>query len=382
MERWDSVRLLIINSEFPPVGAGAGNASANIARQLVRLGSEVVVVTAGFEGLAEDETLDGVRILRGPAYRKRVDRSTALEQVVFILGATFRCLALAPSFRPDVVLAFFGLPSGVIAWVLKQIHRIPYVVSLRGGDVPGFRPYDFWLYHRIAVPFLRIVWHGAKAIVANSEGLRELALAFDSSVDISIIPNGVDESRFWNAERTWSNPTILSVGRIVHQKGLDLIVTSLAGLRDLEWDWRIAGDGPDLPYLKAMLTKAGIERRAHFLGWMNTEQLISEYQTASLFVFPSRHEGMPNALLEAMASGLPVIASAIAGNEELVIPGLTGMLVPTEDVDALREALSAFLGDEGKRERMGRAARDRAAEKYGWDAAAGQYKEMLERVAR
>ena len=82
------MRVLIINSEYPPVGAGAGNASGNIARLLVRLGNEVVVVTAGFGRLSRDEIVDGVRVLRGPASRKRVDRSTALEQVIFILGAS------------------------------------------------------------------------------------------------------------------------------------------------------------------------------------------------------------------------------------------------------------------------------------------------------
>jgi len=110
------MRLLIINSEFPPVGAGAGNASAHLARRLVSAGNEVVVVTAGYRGLAKDETVDGIRILRGPAYRKRVDRSTALEQVRFMIGATLRCLTLVGSFRPAAVLAFFGLPSGAVAW--------------------------------------------------------------------------------------------------------------------------------------------------------------------------------------------------------------------------------------------------------------------------
>jgi len=197
--------------------------------------------------------------------------------------------------------------------VLKQIHGIPYIVSLRGGDVPGFRPYDFWLYHRIAVPFLHIIWHGAAAVVANSKGLRDLATAFDSTVEIEIIPNGVDEARFWMPERRWSSPRILSVGRIVHQKGLDLALGALAGLKHLPWDWRIAGDGPDLPHLEARLIHEGLQERVRFLGWRRADELVQEYQTASMFVFPSRHEGMPNALLEAMASGLPVIASRIAG---------------------------------------------------------------------
>jgi glycosyltransferase involved in cell wall biosynthesis len=376
------MRVLIINSEYPPVGAGAGNASANIARLLVRLGNEVTVVTAGSGRLPKDEAVDGVRILRGPASRKRVDRSTALEQVVFILGASYRCLGLMRGFRPHATLAFFGLPSGAVAWFLKWIFAIPYVVSLRGGDVPGFRPYDFWLYHRIAVPFLRVIWHGAEAVIANSRGLRDLAKGFDESLDIPIIPNGVDIELFTSEGRDWNAAGVLSVGRVVHQKGLDLGLMALADLKDLAWEWRIVGDGPQVAYLRETLAREGLEHRVQIIGWAGPAELVAEYRRASLFVFPSRHEGMPNAVLEAMASGLPVIATQIAGNEELVVPGETGILVPPDDPDALREALRGLLVDASERERMGRAARRRVEADFRWETTTAGYLAILERAAR
>lgn len=174
------MKILILNSEYPPVGGGAGNASAHIARLLARMGNEVSVLTSQHASLPADERCDGVRILRGPTKRRYADRSSAPEQVLFIAGAFFRSLGLMREFKPDITLAFFGLPSGAVAWMLKVLARIPYVVSLRGGDVPGFRPYDFWLYHKIAVPWLHLIWHGAAAVVANSRGLYDLARAFDS----------------------------------------------------------------------------------------------------------------------------------------------------------------------------------------------------------
>lgn len=372
------MKILFINSEYPPVGAGAGNASANLARLLVRAGSEVVVVTSGYRNLPREEMLDGVRILRGPATRQHVDRSTALEQVIFMAGAAYRSMILLREFKPDVVLAFFGLPSGAVGLLLKRLYGIPYVVSLRGGDVPGFRPYDFWLYHRIAVPLLRVVWHAASAVVANSTGLRDLARDFDSTVEICIVPNGVDLERFPARERVWSSPRILSVGRVVYQKGLDVAMTALAGLKDLDWEWRIAGDGPELPALKARAREQGLAERVHFLGWQTADELRQAYSEASLFLFPSRHEGMPNAMLEAMASGLPAIATRIAGNEELVLDGETGMLVPTEDAQALRQALVHLLTHNDVRARMGRAARARVEKAYGWEPAAQQYQRILE----
>src|SRR6185436_268952 len=132
-----------------------------------------------------------------------------------------------------------------------------------------------------------------------------------------IIPNGVDLDVYYTKEHVWSTPRILSVGRLVYQKGLDLAIHALSGLQDLNWEWDIIGDGPEMDALKSLVESLGISGRITFLGWQSREELIQCYKQSNLFLFPSRHEGMPNAVLEAMASGLPVIASKIAGNEEL-----------------------------------------------------------------
>ena len=141
-----------------------------------------------------------------------MDRSNALEQISFIFSASFRTFGLIRQFKPDITLAFFGLPSGAVALLLKWFYRIPYVVSLRGGDVPGFRPYDFRMYHKLAAPFLRLIWKNAVSIIANSNGLRNLALAFDSRYEIPVISNGVDTSQFAVSNRDWSAPHILIGG--------------------------------------------------------------------------------------------------------------------------------------------------------------------------
>ena len=374
------MKILLINSEYPPIGGGAGNASENIARLLVKMGNEVLVLTSRFGNLPHEELCGGVRILRGPAFRQFSDRSTAMEQSSFIVGASIRAFSLLHHFKPDVTLAFFGLPSGAVAWLLKIALGIPYIVSLRGGDVPGFRPYDFWLYHKLAMPFLHVIWRNASTVVANSSGLHDLAAAFDPTINIPIVPNGVDAERFSMIRHNWSPPRILSVGRVVYQKGYDLALLALAELKDLDWEWRIAGDGPQLSSLQALIERHDLQRRVHFLGWQTAEQLKKQYAEANLLLFPSRHEGMPNAVLEAMASGLPVVATRIAGNEELVVNGETGVLVPVEDAAALREALIPFIRDAGMREKMGSAARPRVKKLFTWLRVAEDYQLILKKA--
>ena len=374
------MRILILNSEYSPVGGGAGNASANLARLLVEAGREVTVVTSRFGSLPHREKSGNLTVVRIPAFRRKQDRSGALEQLIFMISASISTLSLVREFKPDAAIAFFGIPSGAVAFILKIFRGIPYLVSLRGGDVPGFRPYDFNAYHRIIGPLLRVVWRNAFAIIANSRGLRELALRFDSRYEIQVIPNGVELGLYKSGAHENAAPRLFSAGRIVHQKGLDLGMRALAGLKDLDWEWHIAGDGPQLNFLKLLARELSIDDRVHFLGWMERKELIEQYRWADLFLFPSRHEGMPNAVLEAMASGLPVIASRIAGNEELVVDGETGLLVASEDVNAFRSALRQLLTNAAQREAMGNASRRRVEEKYSWSDVARQYELILERI--
>lgn len=374
------MRLLLINSEYPPIGGGAGNATAHIARRFAAMGHETIVVTSQFEDLPPREQNGNLTVHRIPSLRRKQDRSGALEQILFIFSASFWTARLVSQEKPDATLAFFGAPSGVIAYLLRKRFQVPYVVSLRGGDVPGFRPYDFRLYHQLLAPSLRMIWRNAEAVVANSNGLRDLALAFDSHYEIPIIPNGVDLDLYSATVRDWQLPRILSVGRLVYQKGFDIAMHALAGLKDLDWHWSIAGDGPEMDALRSLARTLGIDERVTFAGWQSRSELIECYRQSNLFLFPSRHEGMPNAVLEAMASGLPVIATRIAGNEELVIPEKTGLLVESENQTALQAALRRLIENPALQQTMGRNSRQRVEEFYSWESTAKQYANLLEKL--
>ncbi len=372
------MRILLINSEYPPIGGGAGSASAYLAATLKALGQDIIVLTTGYDRLPREDIENNVPVRRIRTLRRRQDRSNVFEQTMFLFTGTYNTLSLIKKWRPDVILAFFGMPCGAVAWMTKIFTGIPYLVSLRGGDVPGFRPYDFAFYHRVISPFLRHIWHGAGVVVANSQGLRQLAIVFDNKIEIEVIPNGVDIQQFSLPEnRDWEPPKILFVGRLVFQKGLDILVKALGELRELPWHLRLVGDGPHRSELESLAKGFGISDRIEFKGWVGKEEVTKEYQDANLFVFPSRHEGMSNAVLEAMASGLPVVASSIAGNEELVVQGKTGVLVPPENPEALCEGLRGILTDSAAMVRFGMASRVRVEDHYTWKRVGTQYLDLL-----
>jgi len=375
------MRILLINSEYPPIGGGAGNASAYLAAELVTLDQDVTVLTARFSDLPKDTVENTVRVLRIRSLRRRQDRSGAIEQGVFMLSGIWNTLQLVRKWRPDIILAFFGVPSGAVAWIVKMLTGIPYLVSLRGGDVPGFRPYDFANYHRMIGPFLHHVWHRAGAVIANSQGLGALAHNFDDKVGVQVIPNGVDNRRYQVSDnRDWEFPQMLFVGRLVYQKGLDILIRALGELKNYSWHLKLVGDGPHRPELESLARDMGITEKITFMGWMEKADLIHEYNIANLFVLPSRHEGMPNVILEAMACGLPVIATSIAGNEELVLDGETGILVPSEDPLALSDTLTTLLPDFPLRRKMGMASRERVEESYTWEQVARSYLSILQEI--
>jgi glycosyltransferase involved in cell wall biosynthesis len=374
------MRILLVNSEHPPLGGGAGNASANIARELVGLGEEIAILTTRHDNLPIDTTKNGVRIYRCLSYRKSVHRSTILEQLSFMLGGVTDGLAFVRRWEPDVLVTFFGVPSGPVGLAAKSFMGLPYIVSLRGGDVPGFRPYDFKLVHTLLSPLIHLVWKKANDVVANSEGLRSLAEEFAPRLPIHVIPNGVDIKRFSSQNRDWEPAHLLFTGRVVYQKGLDLLLNALSSLKDKKWHLTIVGDGPYREELQSLAHEMGIDDCVTFAGWVEKDRILHYYQKATLFVFPSRHEGMPNSVLEAMAMGLPVVASDIAGNRELVQDEKTGFLHPSRDIQRLAGALAALIDDQNLRKEMGKRSRKRIEEQFTWKQTAQKYLELLQKV--
>ncbi len=369
-------RILLLNYEHPPLGGGAGNATANMAREMAGMGVAVRVVTAAFKGLPRREVVDGYEIWRLPAVRRHADHCSPLEMLSFTASACLALPAMAREWRPDVCVAFFGIPCGPAAWWLKALRGVPYVVSLRGGDVPGFQPYDLAGYHRLTGPLIRFLWRGAAHVVANSHGLAALARKSAGRTPIRMIPNGVDTARFAPAgDLSGEGPArLVFVGRLVRQKGLDVLLAALARLpQSACFELSVLGDGPLRRELSEQADRLGLGEKVRFAGWIGREDMPGLLRRADAFVFPSRDEGMPNAVLEAMASGLAVAATRIAGNEELVVIGETGFLVPPDDPAALADVLARLIADRTLCARLGAAGRDKVVRDYSWRAVAEAY---------
>ena len=388
MEIWRNeakMKILLINYEFPPLGGGAGNATQNIARELARAGHSVLVLTTWFPGCAEDGTADGYRVIRVRSKRVRVDRSNVIEMFHFAWRAIIDGRDVVKEFAPDMAISFFAIPSGLVAWYFKKKFKIPYIVSLRGGDVPGFLPENLRWHHTFSAPLTTLVWKNATHIVANSEGLRELAdkTASHYGMKVAMIPNGVDRTLFYPdiMKTKDDNSRILFVGRLTEQKGvtyiIDAINTILSERNDLKGNivCDIIGDGPLRAVLEGKVRELGLGDTMIFHGWVSREKLPEYYQNADVFILPSSDEGMPNVVLEAMASELPIITTLVPGSVELVGDDENGMLV--SDRTDLAPVMRDFLDNRAKWQAMGEASLERS-KKFDWAKIAVDYANLMQ----
>jgi glycosyltransferase involved in cell wall biosynthesis len=374
------VRVLLVNYELPPIGGGAGNATAHIARCLAASGDEVYVLTSRFRGLATCEVRDGYRIWRVPARRGRAERSSPAEMLTFVLGGAVPALRLAQRWRPEAACAFFGLPSGALTLSLERRFGIPYLVSLRGGDVPGFLPEDLGGFHRLARPAILSIWRRSRGLIANSAGLADLACQAWPDAPVHVVPNGVDTQGFrppTDRARPATPLRVLCVGRLVRQKGFEFAIEAVSAARAPSL-LRIVGDGPLRASLTAQAARLGAA--VDFAGWVERRDLPSHYQWADVLCLPSYEEGMPNVVLEAMASGLPTIASDVYGMRDLVQPGQTGVVVPPGSSRAIAAALEHLAAEPSLVRVMGEQAR-RLAERYAWSEVAADYRRLLRAAA-
>ena len=254
------MRILFLNYEYPPAGGGGGATSRFLAEALADRRHTIHVLTSGTkEMLGVDRSFSRLTVERIGTGRKRADVCSPFEMLRYVVAAARRLPALRKSFKPDIVHCFFGMPTGGALYLDGLAHSKPYVVSLLGGDVPGFLPSETAMMHRVTMPATRAIWRQAAFVLPNSKGLAELARhTVDRRYDV--VTNGVSPQQFVDAGAISSAGPLrlLFVGRLVRQKGLDVLIEALrkVSLRE-PLTMTIVGDGPERSKLEP--TDGGLE---------------------------------------------------------------------------------------------------------------------------
>jgi colanic acid/amylovoran biosynthesis glycosyltransferase len=289
--------------------------------------------------------------------------------------------------RFDVVHCHFG-PKGVRAARLKEIGLIrdPILVSFHGYDVNVVpRALGEGCYSRL--------FAAADLCTASSEFLIRKVVALGAREDQVVkLPSGVDLTQFPFAGRRLEKGAklrILTVARLVEVKGIEYSIRALAKVADRfpDVEYRVAGSGPLREPLERLARDLGVSERVHFLGPVTQEGIVQLYAGAHIFVLSGvvgddgAEEGQGVVLLEAAASGLPIIASRVGGIPESVLDGRSGFLVPPRDVDALAERISYLAEHPEIRPDMGRAGREHVEKHYDMDTLNDRLVEIYRELA-
>jgi len=367
----------MFNYEFPPIGGGTGIACRQLLREFERQPDlSIDLLTSGLGATPLVERLgERIRVCRLPVGKRDEQFWRAAEIARWTASALRRSRRLVAEGHYDLCHAWAGWPSGIPAHALRG--KLPYLIALRGSDVPGYSRRLALLDATVLRPALRRIWSGASAVISVSDPLRTLAHETSPELPIEVIPNGVD-TEFFHPGGDVDGSTILCVGRLIERKGVADLLHAFSDLARKRPDARlsIAGTGPERERLEAIAKATIGADRVEFLGHLDRDELAAAYRRAALFALPSRSEGMPNAVLEAMASGLPIVATPAAAAG---IVRENGIIVEANRPKAIADALDRYLSDAELRGRHAARSREIATE-MSWSATAESYRALYERT--
>ena len=328
---------------------GAQRVVTSLASSLVRRGVRIQVVTIAAAQANEFRQAEGVARLALGEDRASTTPGSALW------NNARRIRVLRRAIRSSGARVVLSLVGGTNILAVAACANLPVHVVISERNDPSRqslgRPWD-WLRRR--------VYRHASVVTANSAAAIDAMRSYVPDRKLALVDNPVPEPPPGPAVPR--QPIVLAVGRLEHQKAHDVLITAFARVAPAfpEWRLQIVGSGS---LESALRLQAGEHQVANRILWQSpVSDIWRFYRAASVFAFPSRFEGTPNALLEAMSAGLPsIISDSVPGALTLVSDGREGKVVPVDAVEPLADALRALMGDEALRERMGAAARRRVA---------------------
>jgi glycosyltransferase involved in cell wall biosynthesis len=396
------MRLAVISSTYPRYkGDGAGSFIHSLMRTLTRLGHEVTVL-APYDPVADPAWQSEVAVKRVMfiwpdagsvlGHARSLSGDVSLKWHAFPLVALFSLFATLALWRevrrqkPDVIYAQWLVPGGFIGAVVSRLTGVPLAISVHGSDV-------FVAERRkIARPAVRLALNNCRCLIACSGDLARRVIRLGMpAARVSVIPYGVDVERYQpdqgptQALRTAlhlpaGQNILMAMGRLVYKKGFSYLIEAMPGIlaRFPNTVLLIAGEGDLRAELERLAETLGVRQQVLFAGHVAWQDTPAYLALADLFVLPSildqagNVDGLPNVLLEAMASGCAIVASDVAGVPDVIVHGQNGHLVPEKDAGALAEGICTLLGDPSLRHCLGEAARAATLDHLSWPHTAQQ----------
>ena len=374
------LNLLMLNYEFPPIGGGAGNANLYLLKEYAAYSDLKidVLTSAPTPGFFQEKFAENITIYKVGVHKKNLHFWRKAEVIEWLAKARFHYRRLLRENDYDLAHAFFGFPTGWLCY--RTANKLPYIISLRGSDVPG-KHARLKLDYKILGPLFKAIWKKAAVLVACSDGLKNRALRFLPLAAIDVIPNGVELDRFYPVESSKAAESLrlLTVGRLSVTKRVEMLITAVQMLHKAGYKvhFTIVGGGGLEDELKQIILERNLGDIIEITGRIGSEKMPQVYRGNDIFVSASMQEGMSNAMLEAMASGLPIITTKCEGVEELITDN--GIVVEEAKAEAIAEVIKKLADDQKACRQMSIAAR-KHAEQFSWKRVADEYLSRYDKI--
>jgi glycosyltransferase involved in cell wall biosynthesis len=377
------MHICFISRRFFPAISGMSVYAFNLLKQMVARGYAVTMVSQfradlqgiGIYGGGPPPAVPGVRVIgleSSGEQEVNQDRPANFEADIHTMVDT---VVEAHQRTPfDIIHAQYAYPTGLAALEASRRLNIPNMVSIQGGD-------GHWVglccaTHRHAMQ--AVLQHAGALLIGSHSFAREVHENHAVPLDrFTIVPGATDMERFRpRPDRELGDlsnpPRFLYHGRVDIRKGLLELIDAMGTVHKTRPDAKlvISGIGPDLEQVKHYATAAGLAAQIDFLGHTDYTAAPGVYQHGDIFVSPTYSEGFSNTILEAMASGLPVISTATIGVVDCIEQGRNGLLVPIKSVAPLAEAMLRMLSNAALRKSMAQQAFNDVQEKYSWPVVA------------
>jgi len=370
----------MVTSEFPPDLGGIAYYVYYLSRKLIQRGHEVTVITRGSANRTVRDIVDGIDVFKVsffPLYPFHIwAHGVFVRRLLELLEPKLDLIHLHTPLPPPIKTS---LP--IITTVHTSMktdarhHEILDLYSLAA------RMQLMFVYPLIESKLLSL---SKKVTTVSFSVARELQEYGLDPGELAVVGNGVDEKSFIPLRNKKSTEKyVLFTGGLLARKGLFDFIECAEHICKVRSDVKfvICGTGYFLHKLEERVRRMGLQKQIVFLGYVTRSRLIQTYQNATVHVVPSHYEGLPTVLLEAMSCGLPVVATNVGGNNEVISSGKNGFLVPPKSPEVLAKIVLSLLDDDILREKIGNAARKTIEKCYTWDTIADNilrcYENML-----
>jgi len=369
--------VLVSDYYFPHVGGGVERVVEELAHNLVNFGHEVRVLTFNPDGWPAREKVGGVEIVRIPAVN--------LQPIVGVPAALNASLRLRRFLDDADVVHVNNIFFTLSLLTVLSRPKAPVVTTMHIGsldNLPGVTGAVARFYERTIGQY---ILRKSTAVTAVSPSVAGHAANLGTRASVQVIPNSVDVERFCPPPGVNGNGgddhSVLFLGRLSRNKGPQYLVEAIpqvvSEIPDASFDF--VGDGPLRDALARRMGELGLNGNVRIHG--KVPDVVPVLQRAGVVVRPSLTEGMPLAVMEAMACGKPVLATRVGGTPDLILDGETGILFDPGDVDALVAGLIHVLENKERAATMGRRAREWAERQVTWKRVSQKYERLYEEVA-